>query len=242
MHAIINKKYVVHLHSISVLSFAVIKNGKKILEKKLKGIKWTWIKYKKPGFNLAFEIKKKLLKNSNVYILQNHGIILTSDKISEINSLIKKIENKLRRKKSKNLKKIKKNQFSIKKFKKPKKKIIQNFAWNKKIFEIIKNDKSLYPDHTVFLNNKIIFYDSINKLHRVFNKGIIDEKKIIIIKNIGLFIKNNISKAEYDMLICLAELLNILPNNTNLSFLNAKQRNELINWNKEKIRQKFNKV
>ena len=79
-------------------------------------------------------------------------------------------------------------------------------------------------------------------MHRVFNKGIIDEKKIIIIKNIGLFIKNNISKAEYDMLICLAELLNILPNNTNLSFLNAKQRNELINWNKEKIRQKFNKV
>ena len=145
MHAIINKKYVVHLHSISVLSFAVIKNGKKILEKKLKGIKWTWIKYKKPGFNLAFEIKKKLLKNSNVYILQNHGIILTSDKISEINSLIKKIENKLRRKKSKNLKKIKKNQFSIKKFKKPKKKLFKILHGIKKYLKLLKMINHFIP-------------------------------------------------------------------------------------------------
>ena len=27
MHAVINKKYVVHLHSISVLSYAILKNG-----------------------------------------------------------------------------------------------------------------------------------------------------------------------------------------------------------------------
>ena len=30
IHAIINKKYVVHLHQISVLSYAVLKEGKKI--------------------------------------------------------------------------------------------------------------------------------------------------------------------------------------------------------------------
>ena len=61
MHALIEKKYVVHLHTISVLSFAVLKEGKRLLKNKLKDVNWKWIKYKKPGIDLALEIKKKML-------------------------------------------------------------------------------------------------------------------------------------------------------------------------------------
>ena len=57
-----------------------------------------------------------------------------------------------------------------------------------------------------------------------------------------MFLKNNISKTEYDMLLCLAELLIVIPENFILSFLSKKEKNELINWKKEKIRQKFNKI
>ena len=59
MHALIPKKYVIHLHSISVLSYAILKNGKDSLNKKLRKLNWVWIKYKKPGVDLALEIKKK---------------------------------------------------------------------------------------------------------------------------------------------------------------------------------------
>ena len=69
-----------------------------------------------------------------------------------------------------------------------------------------------------------------------------NEKNIIVIKNTSVFLKNNISKTEYDMLLCLAELLIVVPENFILSFLNNKEENELINWKKEKIRQKFNKI
>ena len=237
MHAVINKKYVVHLHAISVLSYATLKNGKKILESKLKGMKWIWIKYKKPGLNLAKEIKRKMFDDTNIYILQNHGIIIASNTLIKINSLLKKIEAKLKKKISFNLKKIKKNNFLIKNFKKPKDKIVEIFAWKKKSFEIIKSNKSLYPDNTVFLNNKIRTYNSINDFLKKKN-----EKNIIVIKNTGVFLKKNISKTEYDMLLCLAELLIVVPENFILSFLNNKEKNELINWKKEKIRQKFNKI
>ena len=237
MHAVINKKYVVHLHSISVLSYAILKNGKKLLESKLKDMKWIWIKYKKPGLNLAKEIKRKMSNDTNIYILQNHGIIIASNTLIKINSLLKKIEAKLKKKISFNLNKIKKNNFLIKNFKKPKDKIIEIFAWKKKSFEIIKSNKSLYPDNTVFLNNKIKTYNSINDFLKKKN-----EKNIIVIKNTGVFLKKNISKTEYDMLLCLAELLIVVPENFILSFLNNKEKNELINWKKEKIRQKFNKI
>ena len=237
MHAIINKKYIVHLHSISVLSYAILKNGKKLLESKLKGMKWVWIKYKKPGLNLAKEIEKKMSDDINIYILQNHGIIIASDTLTKINSLLKKIETKLKRKISFNLKKIKRNNFLIKNFKKPKDKIIEILSLKKKSFEIIKNNKSLYPDNTVFLNNKIKTYNSINDFLKKKN-----EKNIIVIKNTGVFLKNNISKTEYDMLLCLAELLIVIPESFILSFLSKKEKNELINWKKEKIRQKFNKI
>ena len=237
MHAVINKKYVVHLHSISVLSYAILKNGKKLLESKLKDMKWIWIKYKKPGLNLAKEIKRKMSNDTNIYILQNHGIIIASNTLIKINSLLKKIEAKLKKKISFNLKKIKKNNFLIKNFKKPKDKIIEIFAWEKKSFEIIKSNKSLYPDNAVFINNKIRTYNSINDFLKKKN-----EKNIIVIKNTGVFLKKNISKTEYDMLLCLAELLIVVPENFILSFLNNKEKNELINWKKEKIRQKFNKI
>ena len=237
MHAVINKKYVVHLHSISVLSYAILKNGKNLLESKLKDMKWIWIKYKKPGLNLAKEIKRKMSNDTNIYILQNHGIIIASNTLIKINLLLKKIEAKLKKKISFNLKKIKKNNFLIKNFKKPKDKIIEIFAWEKKSFEIIKSNKSLYPDNTVFLNNKIKTYNSINDFLKKKN-----EKNIIVIKNTGVFLKKNISKTEYDMLLCLAELLIVVPENFILSFLNNKEKNELINWKKEKIRQKFNKI
>ena len=44
------------------------------------------------------------------------------------------------------------------------------------------------------------------------------------------------------MLLCLAELLRFIPKNSVLSFLSKKENNKLINWDKEKIRQKFNMV
>ena len=238
MHALIEKKYVVHLHTISVLSFAVLKEGKRLLKNKLKDVNWKWIKYKKPGIDLALEIKKEMLNKINIYILQNHGLIIASNNLNKVNFYLKIIEKKLKKKKKRlNLKKPKKI-ISIKNYKKPKNKIVQIFAYKEKFFHILKKNKSLYPDHTVFLNNKILV---CNKLIKNF-KYEDSEKKILIIKKVGVFVKNNITKAEYDMLICLAELLKTIPNNSMLSYLNKKEKDELVNWDKELIRQKFNKV
>jgi len=237
MHALIHQKYVVHLHSISVLSYAVLKEGKEILETKLKNFKWVWIKYKKPGLNLALEIKKNFSKDINIYILQNHGIIYAANTLKKINLLLKKIEKKLKRNITFTLKKnIQKKNLSNRLFLKPKDKIIQNFAWNKKFFKIIQN-KSLYPDHVVFLYNKILALNNYSE--NILDKKI--DKKVIVLKNYGVFVGENISFAEYEMLLCLAMLLRILPLNDNLSFLNKIQEKELINWDKEILRQNINK-
>jgi len=237
IHAIINKKYVLHLHQISVLSYAVLKEGKKILNDKLKGFKWIWINYKKPGLPLAMEIKKKGNSDINIYILQNHGIIYAADTLERIDILLRKIETKLKRNFKLCLKNYKKkNSLIIKNFKRTKNKIIQDIVWNKKFFEVIKI-KSLYPDHTVFLNNKIIIINSMKTF--LLDKKV--NKKIIVIKNYGVFINNNITKVEYEMLKCLAELLIILPSNFELSFLNTKEEKELIGWDKEMLRQKINR-
>ena len=63
----------------------------------------------------------------------------------------------------------------------------------------------------------------------------------LIGETIGVFVGEDISFAEYEMLLCLAMLLRILPLNDNLSFLNKIQEKELINWDKEILRQKINK-
>ena len=95
----------------------------------------------------------------------------------------------------------------------------------------------MYPDHVVFLYNKILALNNYSE--NILDKKI--DKKVIVLKNYGVFVGENISFAEYEMLLCLAMLLRILPLNDNLSFLNKIQEKELINWDKEILRQKINK-
>ena len=71
------QKYVVHLHAIEVLASLVQTHFLKRYSKELnKSFNWKFIKYTKPGIDLALSIKEvlKLDVKINILFLQNHGI------------------------------------------------------------------------------------------------------------------------------------------------------------------------
>ena len=43
LHALMRHRFVAHVHSVNVISYAVLKDSKAILNEKLKGIKWLWV-------------------------------------------------------------------------------------------------------------------------------------------------------------------------------------------------------
>jgi len=101
LHSLLNK-YTLHTHSIVVNMIVVQKRWKEILNSIFIDEKIAYVEYKTPGVELAIALDKELQKFDkipNIIILQNHGLIITSDEKDEIKTLteyvLEKIENYL---------------------------------------------------------------------------------------------------------------------------------------------------
>jgi rhamnose utilization protein RhaD (predicted bifunctional aldolase and dehydrogenase) len=77
-HAVIQSKYVFHLHSVYANIFGCMKYGSRYLDKLSNTIPHTIIDYKTPGYELAFHLSKKQNLPPLIF-LKNHGIIVHGD-------------------------------------------------------------------------------------------------------------------------------------------------------------------
>ena len=84
VHSVLGK-YVVHTHPVSVNMIACLEEGEYILRKIL-GVDFIWVKYCAPGAELSREIFR-IMKNYDVsrdlvIIMQNHGMIISTEDIT----------------------------------------------------------------------------------------------------------------------------------------------------------------
>ena len=93
-HALIKHKYVLHVHSTTVIANAISQSSESDLKKYLDE-DFIFIPYCRPGFTLTMEIKKLILPSTNILILENHGLIVAGDDIEDTYKLLLKIHKKL---------------------------------------------------------------------------------------------------------------------------------------------------
>ncbi|MBN2367892.1 class II aldolase [Candidatus Woesearchaeota archaeon] len=90
-------KYVVHSHPVSVNMIACLEKGEEIL-KKIFGQNFIWIDYCSPGAELSNEVYKAVkdlnISEDMIIIMQNHGMIISSQDILRNYELNKKIISK----------------------------------------------------------------------------------------------------------------------------------------------------
>ena len=176
------KKYTVHVHfTLSNIFFC---SNKEFI---LNNFPYNYeiIKYIPPGLLLANEVYKKYLSNCDIYFLENHGIIITSDHLNTIITIYENIynyfNNLLQYKFNKEL-----NTFYINKeyyFKKNKSLIIRNVDYPYKILEKI---KYCFPDLAIFIE-KIGIFNNLEELYKNmdnFNIIILDKKIYLISENL----------------------------------------------------------
>ena len=250
-HSIIPQKYILHVHSIEILSRLVQKNAFYFLRKYIsdKTLNWKLIKYVKPGNRLAKAIYEELKKdtNTNIFFLKNHGIIIGSNNLKKILPILNKLSKDLKsnfkiikKQKPRLHKKILlKNKYELKSIKSNE---IQNLSLKFNLFKILKKYWRLYPDQIVFLGSKPIIFNSIYDLE----KSILKIANInfyinvpIFIRDIGTFYISRISKPKIIQLVCYYDVLIRQKNLQNIDILNDKQVKELLNWDQEKYRIKI---
>jgi rhamnose utilization protein RhaD (predicted bifunctional aldolase and dehydrogenase) len=235
LHAILPFKYVIHLHIISILKFLVRKNYIKEIEKITnKEFNASYIDYVKPGPDLAWKMEKEIINagQKKIYFLQNHGVVICSDSLLEIDKIINKLEITFKpyfHELEYNFNKKINSPNSDYSFIYPEK--YNYLAYN--LFNKIFDSWALYPDHLVFLGTSPNIFDSVKEAKiEMMNNAC----EYLIVKDYGVLVKKNISLSSIMHLKIYTEIINNQLKSRDLSLLNVKQVSELVNWDAELYR------
>ena len=94
-HAMLDASVVVHTHSVSALAHLTSHEGTVAAERKLAGLSFASVPYAQPGLPLAREIEDRMTPDTRVFLLRNHGLIVTGDDASEAGALLDEVEDRL---------------------------------------------------------------------------------------------------------------------------------------------------
>tara|TARA_B100000795_G_C22770142_1_gene427507 strand:- start:428 stop:1459 length:1032 start_codon:yes stop_codon:yes gene_type:complete len=240
MHALMHHSFVAHVHSTNVISYATLVNGKELLQEKLGDINWLFVPYVRPGLPLTKLLKSLNASSFDVLILENHGVVVGSDSKDGVINLLLDIEKKLFRPlrivPALNEKKKLKDIIKKTKYKLPKYDFCHSLAWDQFSLNAL-NKNPLYPDHIIFLGPGAVpilseedFINKLSFLSRELNY------KIIIIKDLGIIVRQDLSANAEEMLHCLTNVLLKFEKYNQLKHLSKKEEMELLGWDAETYR------
>lgn len=219
-HAVLEYPIVVHTHSIMTLVHSISPEGRRSLSAKLDGLPFVLVPYVKPGLPLTQEILKWIKPETQIIILQNHGLICCGQNVAEVDSLISEVEQRLFMPPgniSINLPKIQPEEgFNW-----------SEYSWlaqNPHIFaQAVKG--SYYPDHVVFLGPALPLNDHGGNPPVIMKEGE------------GVLVRKTAIPSQKAMLKCLAEILQRMPEDWIPEPIGYQAEAELLDWDAEKYRQ-----
>ena len=241
-HALINYKYVLHVHSTATIANAVLVNSMEEIKKNLSD-DFIFIPYCRPGFILTMEMKKLIQPNTRIFILENHGLIVAGNELEDTYQLLLKIHNQLNH--IRNDKIIAVTSTTVASVTDYSQKNDEKYnlfrSADNKLFSLF--SKSLYPDHVIFLGPGIPTFlnnEDANKFIINLKNKDLPLPPYLIIKEQGLFENNSAIPAAKEMIDCFLEVLLRVDLSQSFKFLSEDQESELLNWDVEKYRQSIN--
>ena len=240
LHALMQHRFVAHVHSVNVISYAVLKNSKKILNDKLEGINWLWVPYVRPGLPLTKMLTKMNVSDFDVIILANHGLVIGGDTKEEVLDIFEQVETRLCRSFRENFLETDKTKLESLidslEYKLPKHDLSHALANDDLSLEIM-GKNPLYPDHVIFLGPGTIPVMTQEEFkYRSSEEPSNLHFKVVVIKGIGVIVNQNLSDNAEEMLHCLTNVLLRLHPSDKLQHLTQNQEAELLGWDAEKYR------
>jgi rhamnose utilization protein RhaD (predicted bifunctional aldolase and dehydrogenase) len=97
MHAVLQHRVVLHVHSVNTIAWAVRRDGPSQLSNRLAGLDWRWVPYVSSGIPLAKKIEKLVsaAPEANVFILGNHGLVICGNNCEGAEALLDEVERRL---------------------------------------------------------------------------------------------------------------------------------------------------
>ena len=238
VHAAIHWPVVAHVHCVDTLSFAIQSTGEAQITSSLatdSDLHWVNIPYRRPGLPLYKAIAERTKPDTNVYILQNHGLVVAGRTVQEVDDRLHRVclaLNVLPRPMPRaNLEKLEQLVKGTA-YRLPEHQDAHALALDP-ISRAFALGGSLYPDHVIFLGPSAIAADVLEKSA---------ENHPMLILPEGVVLLRTTTAAADAMAKCLADVLARVPAGSQLTRLTAEQDYELTHWEAEKYRQTLNVV
>tara|TARA_B100000787_G_C16187599_1_gene295575 strand:- start:353 stop:1420 length:1068 start_codon:yes stop_codon:yes gene_type:complete len=244
-------KYTLHTHPIALNIILSQKKWKDILNLIFKDNQIALIGYHTPGIDLAIELNKEINRNKKIpkiLFLQNHGLIVTSDKIKEIEYLTEYVLNLVEAYLNIDFSKFKLTTQITNLLKRVENSNNISYLSND-IFlnDLIKSNKKLFfekpfcPDSFVFCGICALEINDFLDLSLInfYQEKYLSLPKIVIYNNNIFIISESVKKAKEIEDVLKFHLMILSHNNSNINFLSQDELNYLGNWEAEKFRQKL---
>lgn len=241
MHAVLPNRVVVHVHSVNTISWAVRDDAPARLATRLDGLFWKWIPYTSSGISLARRIEEALAfsPGTNVFVLGNHGLVVTANTCEEAEQLLRDVERRLmvepRPVPEPNWSELAQSlpgpSWSL-----PALAGIHALA-NDCISRRILSRGVLYPCQAIFLPGSTpALRPRFRKRDECANgQGV--RQPFLIVEDTGVFVKEDITRAEGEMLNGLAQIVQRLDSAASIRYLSSAEIANVLNNEADNYRQ-----
>ena len=219
-HAALDWPVVAHTHSVATLAHAISPMGRKVAAEKLQGLPFVRVPYAKPGLPLTREILAQAQPETQVFVLQNHGLIGCGADVAEVSEMIAEVEKRLA------LPPRSPEPYA------PSDPCPAGFHWAEESWMALDQEitqrllsGSYYPDHVVFLGPGLPVADHDGT------------PPAILLDGTGILLRNDATSSQRAMLKCLSDLFQRLPKGWDVEAIGGAAEAELLNWDAEKYRQ-----
>jgi rhamnose utilization protein RhaD (predicted bifunctional aldolase and dehydrogenase) len=241
VHALMPQRVVLHVHCVDTISLAVQADCEAQVAKRLDGLEWAYVPYRRPGLPLAQGIAERLRPGVDVLILANHGLVVAADTVAGAEALLRRVTRLLARPP----RDVPKPDIAALTalagrtgYRLPADVEAHAAATDPESCRIACGG-SLYPDHVIFLGQGSVVAGPVEDVKRITERcG--TAPAAILFPGVGVLMRADASAGADAMQRCLADVTARVDVAAKLNYLTGPENDELINWDAEQYRQKLN--
>lgn len=234
LHAVFERRVVLHVHCVSVLSHAIRTDPAASLAPRLTDFDWRLIPYVKPGATLAALSRAALGPATDVAVLANHGLVVAADGIDEAAELLDRVVNAARLDPAAQCPVDMEalgahcgQRWHVPPADAP---VHQLALVPDRLAQA--TGGSLYPDHVIFCG-----VGAIATKPPLPDDA--DAPAFLLVPGMGAAMRADASSGARALANCLGDVLSRTPPDASLTYLTQEQNAELLGWDAEKYRRRL---
>ncbi|MCQ0987887.1 class II aldolase/adducin family protein [Jiella marina] len=252
VHAVFPQAVVLHIHCVNTIAAAVRREGEAVLRAMLgkAGLaeRFAYIPYCRPGVPLAHEIEKVTGQQTDIVVLENHGLIVAGNSVSDASALLDAVIAAIAHQPRDigaeadiaALARLAEGTG----YRLPGAKAVHHLARDSASLRVA-TAGALYPDHVIFLGEEVAAIEPTDDAMRSFlagsNAGCDSLPPLLLVKGLGVLVRETLTASGEALVGCLSDVAARIPADAPLKPLTAEEIYALTHWEAESYRQSLDR-